>query len=87
MALIMNELGELYDPADFEPRRGMRLRSDPIPRERREQGSKTYGRAACAVCGAEFTRRSTSQLYCSQPCSTEAYNERRRERRKEAADV
>lgn len=78
MALIRNELGELYRSEDFEEPRHLKLRYMGEPAD----WPKPYTNARCAVCGEPFYSKRSGHRYCSQYCQSKAKNARARARKK-----
>ena len=93
MPLVMNEMGELYNPDDFDEGNRLKLRGS-VRHVRERESMKASSRAfngtpyrkdktgECAWCGEEFTKNAGNQLYCSPKCSRMAQKKRDYERSK-----
>ena len=85
MPLVVNEHGELYDPADFEPPKRMILKGcnmGQLKVDLMREASRTARNglpkrgevgdtATCERCGKEFTLRKTYQKFCGDACRME----------------
>ena len=70
MSLTVNELGELYNPEDFDAPRGLRLK--PCGNVRiAEVDAKAPEARRCEACGRPFTpvRGRSAQRYCCRKCA------------------
>lgn len=91
MTLMMNELGELYRPEDFEPPRNpfakyaktpaSKLDDEPV--RARAKPSKVYNKK-CDICHEPFVTGHKDQKYCSDECRKEAKRRSNAKRRRGA---
>lgn len=91
MALITNELAELYNPEDFEPPKNPFAKYAKMPASRldyepvraRAKPGKVYDKE-CGICHEPFATGHKDQKYCSDECRKEAKRRRNAKRRRGA---